>query len=113
MNGAADSRDGDDHLEVRTEARGPIAVVWVLGEVDMVSGAAFAAALRTAVQDAEHAVEVDLRGVTYLGSEGVQTLVRSESLARGRGVALSVTPSPIVARCLEVSGLSDLITAAP
>jgi anti-anti-sigma factor len=99
--------DGTFHVRVETSDAG--AVVTAAGDVDMLSGAEFTAALREAVLGASGPVRLDLSAVTYLGSEGVQALVATDRLAHDRGVRLSMTPSAIVARALEASSLADLI----
>ncbi len=80
-----------------------------VGDIDMLSGAEFTTALREAVLGARRDLRIDLSGVTYFGSEGVQALVAAERLAVDQGVQMSTTASRIVARALEATALSDLL----
>ena len=89
MRGSAGSGD-DVRLAVHVEEHGSACTVRVAGEVDMLAGSDFADAVLHAVRSATDAVEIDLRAVTYFGSEGVQTLVRGEALARDRSVVFRI-----------------------
>ena len=100
-----------DGFEVRVDRNEGETVVSAEGDIDMLSGAEFAAALRNAVGDADGRVKVDLTGVTYFGSEGMQALVAAVRLARERDVSVATTGSPVVQRALEVTGLAKLVGA--
>lgn len=75
----------------------------------MLTGSRFATAVTDAVRAADGRLCLDLTGVEYFGSEGVQGVVRAAQLAQKRDVAFELVPSTIVAHSLEVSGLADLI----
>jgi anti-sigma B factor antagonist len=60
----------------------------------------------------ERRVRVDLRDVSYFGSEGVRALVDAQRLAEENNRTLSVVnPSSIASRLLRVVGLDELIDA--
>jgi|SoiMethySBSTD1v2_1073268.scaffolds.fasta_scaffold127164_1 anti-sigma B factor antagonist len=99
-------------LEIRTDTgQGPAGesadsweLVTVRGEVDMDTAGqlveAIAAVARTAV--------VDLSGVTFIDSTGLQELLRAQEAARRRGDDLILRhPSKAVRRVLEITGLID------
>ena len=53
---------------------------------------------------------IDLRGLSFMDSTGLRTLVQADALARRDGISLMVIrgPQPI-ARLFEVSGLGDVL----
>jgi anti-anti-sigma factor len=96
-------------LAVVVEQRGDLAVVAVAGEVDLESCAQLSSVL-AGLGDSS-AVDVDLSAVTYLDSTGLRTLLtaRDAAVALGGRLRISAT-SNIVARLLEITGTSDLLT---
>jgi anti-anti-sigma factor len=96
-------------LSVAVETRGDLAVVVVAGEVDLESCAQLGTVL--AGLRASHAVDVDLSAVTYLDSTGLRTLLdaRDGAMAVGGRLRVSAT-SNIVARLLEITGTTDLLS---
>ncbi len=86
-----------------------LAVVEVVGEIDMTNGdrleAALVAALSTAVT-----VEVDLGGVSFLDSTAINTLVRMHNRAVAGGRRLVVTRlQPFARDIFEITGLLTLL----
>jgi anti-sigma B factor antagonist len=85
----------EDGQEVRVTAR---------GDVDVESVGAFHDGLRTAVARGRAAVSIDLAQVTFLGSEGIRTLVLLYKAAVAQGTRLTVSDaSPIVRRVLMLT----------
>ena len=83
-------------------------VVVLGGEIDI----AAADTLRTELAqltDGPRVVAVDLRSVSFIDSSGIEALcaARRDARAVGGSVVLR-SPSPTVARLLEVTGLHDL-----
>jgi anti-anti-sigma factor len=82
----------------------------VAGEVDMLS----APAVQEAVVDVLHRrhprrIEIDLRGVTFLDSAGIRTLLICHDDARQENCLLTlVDPHPRVYRVLQITGLLGL-----
>ncbi|MFI1912952.1 STAS domain-containing protein [Nocardia sp. NPDC020380] len=68
------------------------------------------AALESAVREAAPVVAVDLEGVTYFGSAGLNAVLRchERGMAAGIGVRLVAT-NPWVVRPLEVTGLDTVL----
>jgi anti-anti-sigma factor len=90
------------------QARGPVGVLGVSGEIDMASADEFRDRLLECLQRSE-SVEVDLGGVTFIDSSGLAALVRlrTEAEILGKDVAL-VSVSAATARLLELTGLQAL-----
>jgi anti-anti-sigma factor len=82
----------------------------VAGEVDMLS----APAVQEAVVDVLHRrhprrIEIDLRGVTFLDSAGIRTLLICHDDAQQENCLLTlVDPHPRVYRVLQITGLLGL-----
>jgi anti-anti-sigma factor len=77
------------------------------GEIDMHVEYEFRDALADVVLDAERPAVIDLTGVTFFSSSGIAALIDSKVLAEDRGVRLTVEPSGVVRRLLEVVRLDD------
>ena len=94
-------------LRVATRDGQGTSEVTVTGEVDVTNAGDFERALVDAVDRADAVVTLDLRGVDYLGSDGVRGLMHAHRLASERGVRWEVSASEIVHRALETAGLGD------
>jgi len=81
------------------------------GEIDLECENDFRDALADVILDAERPAVVDLTGVTFFGSPGVEALIDSKVLAEDRGVRLIVEPSELVRRVLEVIALDEEFTS--
>jgi anti-anti-sigma factor len=82
-------------------------LVTVRGEVDMDTAGQFVDAITTVAGTAV----VDLSGVTFIDSTGLQGLLRAQEAARQRGDDLILRhPSKAARRVLEITGLIDTFT---
>ena len=81
----------------------------IRGEIDIASAPELEAALEDAIRDSEGALLVDLSGVEFLDSSGLQVLlrVRARLGTEDRALAL-VCPYGRVRRVFELAGLSDV-----
>jgi anti-sigma B factor antagonist len=99
-----------DLLHVTTEPLEDGCLVRATGEID----ASTLAALRREVDAAREeatTVLIDLSGVTFIDSTGLQLLLdASRSSAVGYGGFFLVRPSRVVRRLIQVSGTADLLT---
>lgn len=94
-------------LDTDAETRGTTVVLRVRGEIDLSTAAHFTAAL--AVVESAERVEIDMSGVTFMGSCGIERLVAAHETAAKSGCALVLTGVPrIVRRVLEIAGLDTL-----
>ena len=81
----------------------------VRGELDLATAPALEAALEEAIRESDGALVVDLCGVEFLDSSGLQVLlrVRARLGTEDRALAL-VCPFGRVRRVIELAGLSDV-----
>ena len=113
--GAPDTNPSPPVLEIRTgtgqpsddKSARPWKLVTVRGEIDMDNADEFVDAMRTVAGTAI----VDLSGVTFIDSTGLQGLLRAQKAARKRADDLILRhPSKAVRRLLEMTNLLDRFT---
>jgi anti-anti-sigma factor len=94
-----------------TVTDGAPAVVTVAGEVDLLTAPSLAAPLRRLIVERKPAgIEVDLGGVPFMDSTGIQVLVAARADAQKAGIAFRVSAaSPPVMRVLQMTGLADAL----
>lgn len=95
-------------MEITSEQHEGSLVLSVSGEVDL----ATAGALETALTDAAGSnVVVDLSGVPFMDSTGLNALVngRRAIVDAGGTIALVVTPDGAVARLLDITGMGGVL----
>lgn len=84
-------------------------VLAVTGEIDMSTGQAFRDALDHAVERS-HDVVVDLAGVSFMDSTGLNALIRGAQQAqRLAGTVRVRSPRPAVRRVLDITGAAQII----
>jgi anti-anti-sigma factor len=98
--------EGEDAVVVARE--GTRARVTVAGEVDIATCPALDDAVAAIVAEGVSVLEIDLAGVTFMGSSGLASLLRAQRLVveSGGGVRL-VRPSQVVHDLLEMTRLLD------
>jgi anti-sigma B factor antagonist len=90
--------------------RDPV-VVRVFGELDFAVAAQVAAAVRELLDAGFARVVIDLRGLRFLDSAGVHTLLSAQRSADRRGSAVSlVRGPPEVHRVFELTGTESLLS---
>ena len=94
---------GSDHGTVRVAA---------VGEIDMISAPRLHRAVLDALLDHPAVVEVDLSGVTFMDSSGINTLVACRQHA-GTARLRVVNAAPPVLRVLTVTGLAGVLGLTP
>jgi anti-anti-sigma factor len=50
----------------------------------------------------------DLSAITFFGVSGIEALVRARAAYRRRGVHVTMTPAPVVARVMRAAGVHDM-----
>jgi anti-anti-sigma factor len=81
----------------------------VAGELDMVTAGRLWTVLRPIVERGDHVV-IEFDRLAFIGSRGVNMLVRAHNLCDGNGAQLRLVRLPEHARrVLELSGLHDLL----
>lgn len=98
------------------EANDPLCVVLprgsaiaLTGEIDHGNAASVEARILPMLHDAEN--HLDMTGVEFLDSVGVQVILKIHALLVQRGARLTLTCSPPVYRILTISGLVDALPA--
>ena len=94
--------------EVEVVRLGPTTEVRVRGEIDIATNPVIDAALEAAGEAGASLLEMDLSGVTFMGSSGLAALLRAQRLLRERGARLVlVRPSRAVTDLLEMTKLLE------
>jgi anti-sigma B factor antagonist len=100
-----------DLVQVAVHGDASGVLITVAGELDLASTPELAAALHDAVMQGVPIVGLDLRAVTFFGSDAVRAVLGANADARRRGVPLVVHhPSRIVRKVLELCGALDVLT---
>lgn len=114
----AQSGDSIPALTTEVETSEDTSVVHVAGEIDISTVGEFEATIeRSETQAASEGhgapvIVIDLRGVTFLGAEGLRTLVTSQDrIAAAGGSMRVVVPGEggIIRRLLELTGVESLL----
>jgi len=96
-------------LEVHAAALRDAPGLAVRGEVDMETAPELETALEEAIRESSGAFVVDLAGVEFLDSSGLQVLLRARALLGREDRALVlVCPFGPVRRVFELSGVSEM-----
>jgi anti-anti-sigma factor len=112
MRHEGDEDPGPNELSVTVAHEGGAVVLIVSGELDLASGPVLEVALDSIASGAPEVV-VDLDGLTFFGSTGVNVLVDALHRLSARGTRLGVrVDRPLTRRVLELCGLSDLLTVS-
>lgn len=99
-------------LEIARRDIGPVTVLVVSGEVDLLTGPQFAACTRAQLEARPPRLVVDLTGATFFGSHGMSTLVALAETARADGgppFHVVVGGNRMVSRTLQIAGLTRII----
>ncbi|TWF82427.1 anti-anti-sigma factor [Pseudonocardia hierapolitana] len=93
---------------------GPVSVLTVSGEIDLVSGPLLRTALDEVIDAPDSSaltgVVLDLTAVTFLGSAGLAVLVDAHEHATQRGIALKIVidgPGSPVARAFQAAAIHE------
>jgi anti-anti-sigma factor len=103
---------GNDTFDVTVADRDGRAIVFVHGEIDMSSGRLFQNALSAAQQRSPEVV-VDVSGVTFMDSTGINALIRAYGRKPASGSLGVVGAKPAVQKVFDITGVSGLLTLEP
>jgi anti-sigma B factor antagonist len=93
-----------------TRADGHVPVTSIRGEIDMGTEQLIQNALSAELATKPHLLVLDLTDVEFMGSTGLNLLVRNYLRARDQGTRLAVVAGQgFVRRVLAVSGVDDLL----
>jgi anti-sigma B factor antagonist len=88
------------NLHVTSRSQGSTQVLSVTGQVDVATTDALAGGIRDALEGGPETIVVDLSGVAFFGSGGLNTLLEADGRARASGCKLVVVPGTGVVRTL-------------
>jgi anti-anti-sigma factor len=92
-----------------------VLVVHVAGELDMLTGPSLQDHLSKLLATQPERLIIDLSGVSFLGSTGLEVLIKTKQTAAQQGTTLQLggTHQRAVARPLEITGLACLFQILP
>jgi len=98
-----------NELRVETHTDGPVCTIVLTGDVDLASRPAVDEAMTSACTSAA-TVTVDLSGVTFMDSSGLNALIAAAKLAGESDCELAVcSPSDPVRRLFEIAGVGEVL----
>lgn len=98
-------------LKISTASQGGHAVVSVYGEVDLYTAPRLQTELATLVRDGVSRLVVDLSGVEFCDSTGMNVLLSAMKRLRENGGSLELAaPRSAVRRILQVTGLDTVFS---
>lgn len=101
---------------VETQISGRSVRIAVHGELDLATAGVFEGALRSMWSREVESVEIDLRGLTFIGSAGIAVILAACARAREGGCTLTLVRGPdSVHRIFELTGIASRLEfcAAP
>jgi anti-sigma B factor antagonist len=90
-----------------------VAVLAVSGEIDLATIPAFEAAIADALTQRPTALIVDLSGVEFLASAGLQALVATRENLTGAAQFAVVADGPATSRPIQLTGLDQILSLHP
>ncbi|WP_195911337.1 STAS domain-containing protein [Streptomyces kaniharaensis] len=103
----------NNHMYVRLAGTAQQPVAAVTGDIDQDSGADLQRALTIALDASPRRLTIDMTGVGFTDSNGLNVLLRMRERARHAGKILSLRPGRCLARLLEVTETGSLFTIEP
>ncbi|GAA1527937.1 STAS domain-containing protein [Actinomadura kijaniata] len=98
-------------LNVSTSSQGGHAVVTATGELDLYTAPRLQNALAVLLREEVDRIVVDLSGVEFCDSTGMNVLLSAMKRLKERGGSLELAaPRPAVRRILQVTGLDSVFT---
>ena len=102
------------HVELRVSSRsqGDYVVLALVGEIDLYTAPRLQSELTSALSDGKPTqIVVDMSGVEFCDSTGMNVLLAAHRAATERGGQLALAaPRPSVRKILEVTGLQSVFT---
>lgn len=83
------------------------------GEIDVSTAHELERAMLAASHGGAASVTLDLQGVTFIDSSGIQALIAGARRYQDTERDLAIVPSPSVLHVLELTGLEDHLPLAP
>jgi anti-anti-sigma factor len=93
------------HAEAMGDDIDPVIVVE--GELDASGTDWFGACVAAALQRHPTSIAIDARGLSFMDSSGLRSMLIARAAAEEAGVPFSIQPSPAVRRMVERTGLKN------
>lgn len=102
---------GQEILVISSHREATHVVVTLVGELDMGGTEPLAAEVRSALSDpTTGALEIDMRGLSFADSAGLQAILAAQETTQLAGVAFRlVGVSPVVSRVIHLAGVDHLL----
>jgi anti-sigma B factor antagonist len=98
-------------IDISPAHAGAPALVVLSGEMDIVSSREFAEAIAELEGTSADHVVIDLGGITFIDSSGINALVQVVHAVEARGgSAVLASPSRVVQRVFEIACVGDVVT---
>ncbi|HTA02033.1 MAG TPA: STAS domain-containing protein [Streptosporangiaceae bacterium] len=98
-------------LKVTTRSQGDHTVISVTGEIDLYTAPKLQSELMTALDSSPVRLIVDMSGVEFCDSTGINVLLAAHRQARERGGELQLAgPGSATRKVLQVTGLESVFT---
>ncbi|MFJ9608468.1 STAS domain-containing protein [Kitasatospora sp. NPDC101176] len=112
--GAGAEEQGPGGLRVTARREGPVRVVSVQGELDRDTADTLRAALAGPGEEDERRIVVDLAGLRFCDSTGLNLLLRARQDTEADGVRLELAGARgVVARLFEITGADTVLRIHP
>lgn len=96
-------------FSIEEESRAGLHRLVLAGELDLETSFELEAALKRHCDEGTRGIELDLRGVTFIDSLGLRSILAARDLCAGCGVDFAVVPNPGLHKIFEVTGLLDVV----
>jgi anti-sigma B factor antagonist len=98
-------------LKVTTRSQGDHTVISVTGEIDLYTAPKLQSELMSALSGSPARLIVDMSGVDFCDSTGMNVLLAAQRMAREHGGNVELSgPRPAVRKILQVTGLESVFT---
>jgi anti-sigma B factor antagonist len=98
----------EDSISTSVVKHGEVTVLSVGGEIDLVTCAAFEAAILNVVADKPSAIVLDLSEISFFSSAGISALIEAHEQVGSERQFAVVAAGPITGRILEILELKNL-----
>jgi anti-sigma B factor antagonist len=96
----------DDGLEIGLQLTSDTTVMWVRGEIDMLTVPQLRLELSARLRDGADVLVLDLQDVTFLSASGLSVLLSAAQHAHESGITFCTVPSRAVRQIATLLGLA-------
>jgi len=98
-----------DEFTIEEHSRAGRHQLVLTGELDLAAAYDLEAALSRVFAEGSRQVDLDLRGVTFMDSMGLRSLLVAKDMCHNHGAELAVIPNPALHKIFEVTGMLDVL----